>query len=237
VTLRAYEKPAARDDPRGGYITHLSRDLSNFAAIALLCLSACKDSAWTPMGSAEVVLSQIKVSGPAGVSKRIDQDESFGRSVMSGVSTGDSLWLEVASRIDPPSATAEASLAIALASALPRAPDRVLELVGEKYPLEEVCGIPFLRPDSSLVASYHATALAALASVRDSSLAKKRDACRSALDTAQTYKLARINPTYLVKNKPVTTPPKRRKATAKVAKPAAKPAQPPVTPADTGSSD
>jgi hypothetical protein len=189
------------------------------------------------MGSAELVLSQIKVGGPTGVSKRIDQDESFGRSVMSGVSTGDSLWLDVASRISPPSATAEASLAIALASALPRAPRRVLALLGDKYPLEEVCGIPFLRPDSSLVASYHATALAALASVRDSSLAKKRDACRVALDTAETYKLARINPAYLVKNKPVTAPSRRRKVTPKAAKPAAKPTPTPVTRPDTGSSD
>jgi hypothetical protein len=185
------------------------------------------------MGSAELVLSQLKVGGPSGVSKRIDQDESFGRSVMSGISTGDSLWLEVASRISPPSATAEASLAIALASALPRAPARVLGLLGEKYPVEEVCGIPFLRPDSAFVASYHATALSALASVRDSALVKPRDACRMALDTAQTYKLARINPAYLVKNKPVTTPPRRRKAVSRPAVTVTKP----VTPADTGSSD
>jgi hypothetical protein len=142
------------------------------------------------------------------------------------------LWLEVASRISPPSATAEASLAIALASALPRAPGRVLGLLGEKYPVEEVCGIPFLRPDSALVASYHATALAAVASVRDSALVKARDACRAALDTAQAYKLARINPAYLVKNKPVTAPPRRKKAKPK---PAPKIAEP-VTPADSGSS-
>jgi hypothetical protein len=185
------------------------------------------------MGSAELVLSQIKLGGSAAVSKRLDQDESFGRSVLSGVSTGDSVWLEVASRINPPSATAEASLAIALASALPRSPARVLALLGEKYPVEEVCGIPFLRPDSSLVVSYHATALAALSSVRDSALAKRRDACRVALDTAQTYKLARINPAYLVKNKPVAAPVRRKKAAPKAAPTPATP----VTPADSGSSD
>jgi hypothetical protein len=185
------------------------------------------------MGSAELVLSQLKVGGPSAVSKRIDEDESFGRSVMAGVSTGDSLWLEVASRISPPSATAEASLAIALASALPRAPERVLAVLGAKYPVEEVCGIPFLRPDTSFISSYHETALSALRSVRDSSLTKTRDACRVALDTAQVYKLARINPAYLVKNKPVTTPPRRRKAAPKAP---AKTALP-VTPPDTGSSD
>jgi hypothetical protein len=177
------------------------------------------------MGSAEVVLSQIKLGGVAGVAKRLDSDESFGRSVMGGVATGDSLWLEVASKLKPASATAEASLAIALASALPHSPAKVLALLGEKYPLEEVCGIPFLRPDSTLVASYYDDAIAALDRVRDTSLTKTSDACRAALDTARNDKLARINPAYIVKNKPVSSAPRPKKRRTP-------PAQP-VVPADT----
>jgi len=90
--------------------------------MALFSVAACEKSAWTPMGSAEQVLSQIKLGGVASVARRVDSDESFGRSVMSGVATGDSLWLEVASKFTPGSATAEASLSIALASALPHSP-------------------------------------------------------------------------------------------------------------------
>jgi hypothetical protein len=194
----------------------------------LFSVGACKDSVWTPVGSAELVLSEIKLGGVASVAKRLDSDESFGRAVMNGIATGDSAWLEVASRLTPASATAEASLSIALASALPRSPARVLELVGEKYPLEEVCGIPFLRPDSALVASYHDDAVAALARVRDTLLTKPRDACRAALDTARSDKLARINPAYVVKNKPAPPPPRPKKRPKT-------PAQP-VTPPDTSSS-
>ena len=181
------------------------------------------------MGSAELVLSEIKLGGVAKVAKRLDSDESFGRSVTSGIATGDSAWLEVASKLTPASATAEASLSIALASALPRSPERVLALLGEKYPLEEVCGIPFLRPDSALVVGYHDDAIAALGRVRDTSLTTARDACRAALDTARSDKLARINPAYVIKNKPVT--PRRRAKTRPVKLPQ------PVTRPDTGSSE
>lgn len=181
------------------------------------------------MGSAEVVLSEIKLGGAAEVSKRIDSDESFGRSVMAGISSGDTLWLQVANELSPPSASAEASMSIALASALTRSPDRVLALVGSKYPVEEVCGIPFLKGDSTFVTSYHDEAIAALARVRAASLAVTRDACRAALDDSRDRRLERINPSYVVKNKPVA--PARR--------PRRKPVKPsqPVTPQDSSSSD
>jgi hypothetical protein len=180
------------------------------------------------MGSAEVVLSQIKLGGVASVAKRVDSDESFARSVMNGIATGDSLWLEVASRFTPGSATAEASLSMALASALPHSPVRVLAILGDKYPVEEVCGIPFFRADSSLVASYYDSAASALARVHDTSVVKRRDTCRAALDTARNEKLTRINPAYIVKNKPAALPPPPRRRPKKQAQP--------VTPPDTSSS-
>ena len=62
------------------------------------------------MGSAELVLSDIKLGGAPEVSKRIDSDENFGRSVTSGIATGDSLWLQVASKLIPASAAAETRL-------------------------------------------------------------------------------------------------------------------------------
>jgi hypothetical protein len=227
VILRAFAKRAASEGAGSSCIE--TRPILCLAVVlASLSTAACKDSPWTPMGSAEVVLSQIKLGGVATVARRVDSDESFGRSVMNGIATGDSAWLEVASKIRPASATAEASLSIALASALPRSPAIVLSLLGEKYPLEEVCGIPFLRADSALVATYHDNAVAALGRVRDTLLIKSRDACRAALDTARTDKLARINPAYIVKNKPLAPTPRQKKR-------AKQPAQP-VTPPDTSSS-
>jgi hypothetical protein len=185
------------------------------------------------MGSAEVVLSDIKLSGAPAVSKRIDSDESFGRSVTAGIATGDSLWIEVAENLSPPSAAAEATMSIALASALTRAPERVLGLVGNKYPLEEVCGIPFLKGDSAFVATYHDEAIAALARVTSPSLSARRAACHAALDDSRERRLERINPSYIVKNKPIAPP---RRPPKKTVKPPVAPKDTTVTPKDTSSS-
>jgi len=198
------------------------------ACLSVIAAAGCKDSAWTPIGSAELVLSDIKNGGAPEVSKRIDSDENFGRSVTSGIATGDTVWLQVANELIPASAAAEATLSIALASALPRSPDKVLALLGQKYPIEEVCGMPFLKADSAEVTTYHDEAIAALARVRAASMSPARDACRTALDDARVRRLERINPSYIVKNKPVA--PKRRSRK--------QPAKPPqaVTPKDSSSS-
>jgi hypothetical protein len=176
------------------------------------------------MGSAEVVLSEIKLSGAPTVAKRIDSDENFGRSVIAGVATGDSLWLQVAEELSPASAAA---------SALTRAPDRVLALVGNKYPVEEVCGIPFLKGDSAFVSTYHDEAIAALARVTTPSLSASRAACHAALDDSRERRLERINPSYVVKNKPVAP---LRRARKKTVKPPVVRKDTTVTPKDTSSS-
>jgi hypothetical protein len=179
-------------------------------SLAVCVAAGCKDVRWVPGGKAQSVLSDINVGGAAGVARRIDADENFGRSVMNGIATGDSVWLDVAEKLTPASATAAASFSIALASALPRAPERVLAALGPKYPVEDVCGIPFLRPESTLVVSYHDEAVAALDRVRSAPLAKVRDECRGTLDDARTRRLERIDPSYIIKNKPATPTRRRR---------------------------
>ena len=181
------------------------------------------------MGSAELVLSEIKLGGAAAVSRRIESDENFGRSVTDGIATGDSLWLEVADKLTPASAAAEASMAIALASALTHSPTRVLALLGEKYRIEEVCGIPFLKADSAGVVTYYDSATKSLQRVDSTSLRAVRDSCRTALDDARERRLERINPGYLVKNKPVSPP---RRARRKASRP-----KQTVAPQDTSSSE
>jgi hypothetical protein len=172
---------------------------------------ACRDTAWTPRGSAEIVLSEIRLGRSADVAKRIDAEESFGRSVMNGIATGDSAWLEVARQLSPASATSAASIAIALASALPRSPERVLAILGPKYPVADVCDIPFLRPDSSLVTSYYGEAVAALGRVQSPPLVPVRDTCRTVLDQARERRLERIDPSYIIKNKPKAPPRRARR--------------------------
>lgn len=196
--------------------------------LAMFGVTGCKDTRWTPSGRAELILAEIKLGGGPNVAKRIDADESFGRAVMNGIATGDSTWLDVADKLTPASASAEASLSIALASALPRSPRRVLALLGPKYPVEEVCAIPFLKPESTLITTYHDEAVAALSRVDSAPLLKVRDDCRTALDDARERRLERIDPSYIVKNKPVAPPRRARKKPVK--------AQQQVTPPDTSSS-
>ncbi len=148
---------------------------------------------------------------------------------MNGIATGDSAWLEVAARLTPASAAAQASLWIALASALNHAPARVLRVLGDKYPAEEVCGMPFLRADSAAVLAYYDSATASLQKIASDSLHSVRDQCRVALDDAKERRLERINPGYLIKNKPVSPP---RRVRRKVIKP-----KQTVTPKDTSSSE
>jgi hypothetical protein len=163
------------------------------------------------MGSAEVVLSEIKLGGVPAVAKRIDTDPTFAESVTGGIASGDSAWIEVARAITPASSAAEASLNIALASALERAPARVLPLLSKKYSLEEVCGIPFLEADSIRIREYHDSASESVRSVRDSTLTRLRDECLANLDDARERKLQRIDPSYIVKNKPTPVPARRRR--------------------------
>ena len=129
---------------------------------------------------------------------------------MSGIASGDSAWLAVAAAIQPQSAAAEASMEIALASALLRAPDKVLALTAGRYRVDRVCGIPFHRTDSSEIITYQEQASAALWQVRDSSLRKTVDACRTSLDYGMGEKLERVDPGYILKNKPGTTIPARQ---------------------------
>ena len=128
---------------------------------------------------------------------------------MNGIATGDSAWLDVAEKITPTSAAAAASMSIALASALPRSPKRVLAALGSKYPVEDVCSIPFLKAESTLVTSYHDQAVAALNQVDSAPLTNVRAACRLALDEARERRLERIDPSYVIKNKPVAAPRRR----------------------------
>lgn len=173
------------------------------AFLSIAIATGCKDNKWTPLGSADLILSEVKLRGAPAISRRLDADENFGRSVTNGIATGDSVWLEVADKLVPASAAAEASLSIALASALLRSPARVLPLLGPKYPLEEVCGMPFLKADSLAVVSYYDSAATSLKRVFSPNLAARRDSCVAALDDARKRRLERINPGYLIKNKPV----------------------------------
>ena len=190
----------------------MRRQVEALALISIAVASGCKENSLVPSGRAEIILSEIKLRGPGPVSRRIESDEDFGRAVTEGIASGDSVWLDVAAALQPASASAEASLTIALASALPHSPGTVLALLGNKYRAEDVCGIPFLKADSNEVITYHDAAARALTTVRDTTLTGLVGVCRAALDSSQSRRLERINPAYVIKNKPAPLPARSRRA-------------------------
>jgi hypothetical protein len=165
------------------------------------------------MGAPELVLTEMKLGGAERVADRIDSDLRFAQTVMDGIATGDSLWLEVAADLPLNSASAEANFIIALAGALPRNPERVLSLLPQKAQVRDVCGIPFLKANPETVLTYYDGAVAAIARVRAPSLAATAQSCAVALASAREHKLERIDSSYLVKNKPVAPKPAPRRRT------------------------
>lgn len=176
---------------------------------------ACAETEVTPLGAPQLVLSEIRLGGAERVAARIDDDVRFGQTVMNGIASGDSLWLEVARLIELKSAAAEASFAIALAGALPKKPDAVLALIGPRARVGDVCGMPFVDANAAAVNSYYDSSAAALARPRAAPYARIAGQCAAALDSARVRKLARIDPAYIIKNKPVPPKPapRRRRAT------------------------
>ena len=176
--------------------------------------AACGESTVTPLGAPQLLLSEIRLGGPERVAARIDSDVQFGRTVMDGIASGDSLWLEVARNLTLKSAAAEASFAIALAGALTKNPDAVLGMLGQKSRVSDVCGMPFRDASPEVVTAYYDSAASALARPRGPALAPIALRCAASLDSARIRKLARIDPAYLVKNKPVPPKPVARRRRA-----------------------
>jgi hypothetical protein len=192
-----------------------ARLLRRFFAASLTALLACAETEVTPLGAPQLVLSEMRLGGGERVASRIDEDLRFGRTVMDGIASGDSLWLEVARLLQLKSAAAEASFAIALAGALPRNPDAVLPLLGTKVRVADVCSMPFLDATAAAVNTYYDSTAAALARPRATPYARVVGQCASALDSARVRKLSRIDPKYIIKNKPVPPKPtpRRRRTT------------------------
>jgi hypothetical protein len=127
-----------------------------------------------------------KDGATAALKRFVVDDSTFGDAVLLGIASGDSAWLEVA-RLLKPTADAGASefLGIAVADALPAAPERVLTLVGPDYPAERVCGMPFIEQPDSEAVHYYRRARAGVEQVRRPDLAAQRAACLDVLKRAR----------------------------------------------------
>jgi hypothetical protein len=154
--------------------------------MAALVMIGCRQSNPAPDSEAERVLADIRRNGADSIAARMSRDDAFGEHVLDAMGSGDSTWLEVAVALRPTGyADIAESLPISVAEALPKAPERVLSLIRRKeFSIDEVCTIPFIEPQASVVAAYYAKTSAALGGVKRADLAAERDQCAAALERA-----------------------------------------------------
>jgi len=128
--------------------------------------------------------ARIHAEGGRKVIKDLRADEAEFEEILSRIDSGESEWLDVALLLKPFSdgGTAE-GVGYAVARALPKAPARVLSLVGHGFDLEEVCTSPFNEPAAGIAESYERKALAALATVRDRRLGTLASECAKRIKT------------------------------------------------------
>jgi hypothetical protein len=122
--------------------------------------------------SAHALLGRIAKEGGRKVLWDLwERDEAFGR-VVSGIESGDPSWLKVALALRPFSdGGASLSINYAVARALPKAPNRVLALVGHGFAVGDICTSPFIEPDPGVAEAYERQALVALSKVKAPALA------------------------------------------------------------------
>jgi hypothetical protein len=117
--------------------------------------------------SPQALLGRIAKEGGHKVLEDLwEGDGDFGR-VTAGIESGEPSWLKVAVALRPFSdAGASLSLDYAVARALPKAPDRVMALVGHGFAMEDICTSPFIEPDPGIAEAYERQAMAALSKVK-----------------------------------------------------------------------
>jgi len=128
--------------------------------------------------SADELLAEITSQGPRAVVDRLVWNESQFDAIGSQIETGAADWLQIALLLKPVSdAHASEGLDLCVARALPRAPSRVLRLVGHGFSLDHVCTSPFIEPEPGVVEEYERRALRALAGFKGSTLEKVAAEC------------------------------------------------------------
>ena len=97
-------------------------------------------SAAATIPTPEALVAEVKRDGPRAVVSRLWADEKLFEAVLNRIESGEGQWLDVARHLRPGSdAGASESLDHAVALALPRAPSRVLPLIGAEFRLGSIC--------------------------------------------------------------------------------------------------
>ncbi|GAB3092395.1 hypothetical protein [Lysobacter terrae] len=146
--------------------------------LALLLASPVALAGDGPAPTAKSLLSRIAKDGGRKVLWDLwEHEKDFGR-MLAGIESGDAAWLQVATALHPfADAGAALSLDYAVALALPKAPSRVLALVGHGFAVDDICTSPFIEPEPGIAEAYEREALAALSTVKAPALAPVAAEC------------------------------------------------------------
>ena len=141
--------------------------------VLLVTLASGVAFAASPSGTAaETLLVRIGNEGGREVLRDLWEHEPDFERVLAGVESGDATWLSVASALRQFSdAGGSLSLDYAVARALPRAPERVLGLVGHGFAMQRICTSPFIEPAPGVAEAYEQKTLIALSKVKSPALA------------------------------------------------------------------
>ncbi|MEO6339535.1 MAG: hypothetical protein ABIO39_05825 [Caulobacteraceae bacterium] len=139
----------------------------NGRALALAAaLTLCGTAGWVqaaPAPSASALLASIARNGAKASVRQLTRRNQF-EAVLTRIESGDPAWLKVAQRLrGGVDAGDSEALLIAVARALPKAPERVL---ASGFSLDSICTSPFIEPEPGVAERYERQALAALRKVK-----------------------------------------------------------------------
>ena len=142
-------------------------------------------STWTQnLSEPDQLLVQIQKDG----AKTIVQQLPSGKGTawdhtMDKISNGDRRWLSVAEALrSGTDAGNTQSIYYAVSKALLKAPDRVLRLISDQFPMEAICTVPDIEPTPTELRTEITQATSALALVRDPALITRRDECLASFE-------------------------------------------------------
>ena len=118
--------------------------------------------------SPEELMQRIDAEGGKNVLAKLWANEKEFEYLLNPVEAGNVQWFSVWVRLRTYSdAGISESIDSAFARALPVVPEDVLKFVGHGLELKNICGSPFIEPESGVAEQYERNALAALSLVRD----------------------------------------------------------------------
>lgn len=153
----------------------------------MLCASACAAEPLTL--TPQAITKYVEDNGAkAAVQKLIaGKRPRQWESVLKKIKTGDSSWLAVAKKLaDGTDAGTSEALLVALAIALPKNPSGVLQLADTQdfLSLKEICGAPFIEPESAYLRRYLVATKRSLSNLKDAKLEQQRTRCLAEINKA-----------------------------------------------------